>query len=66
MYLELGIIAPEGKPVSRLVSKVVDIILSEIKYNLKPKTTEIPAWGWRYFRFVDYKQTNSAVVLSSG
>jgi len=51
MYLELGILAPEGKPVSRLVSKVVDIIVSEIKYNFKPKTTEMLAWGCRYFRF---------------
>jgi hypothetical protein len=66
MYLELRILAPEGKPVSRLVSKVVDITLSEMKYNVRPKTTEMPLWGCRYFRFLDYKQTNSSVVLSPG
>lgn len=56
--------APEGKPFSRLVSKVVDIIVSEVKYNVKPKTTKMPAWGCRHFRFLDYKQRNSSVVLS--
>jgi len=65
MYLELGILAPEDKPVSRLVSKAVDINLSEMKYNVKPKT-EMPAWGYQYFRFLHYKQTNSSVVLSPG
>jgi len=50
MYLEFRILAPECKPVSRLVSKVVDSILSEMKYDVKPKTTEIPAWGCRYSR----------------
>jgi hypothetical protein len=30
MYLEIGILEPEGKPLSRLVSKVVDII---VKWN---------------------------------
>lgn len=66
MYLELGILAPEGKPVSRLVSRIVDISLSEMKYNVKPKTTEMLAWGCRYFRFLGYKQTNSSVVLCPG
>jgi hypothetical protein len=51
---------------SLLVSKIVDIILSQMKYNVKPNINEMPAWGCRYFRFVDYNQKNSLIVLGPG